>query len=94
MFNLSTIAIAAAFGIGFFLGSRTTRVVHTDFHHDPTQSEDSKGEADDESDGDLAAIKGVGPCKLVLVVCGDKMAPGLISAQYVHVPISPWASPD
>jgi hypothetical protein len=88
-FTLLTFAIAATFGIGYFLGSRTT---HTDFHCDPTQSEDSKGEADDESDGDLAAIKGVGPCKLVLVVCGGKMAPGLISAQYVHVPISLWTS--
>jgi peptidyl-tRNA hydrolase, PTH2 family len=71
----ATIIVATSLSIGFYLGSCTITP------HSPTQNEDNEYEDEDRSDGDLAAIKGIGPCKLVLIVRTDlEMTPGTISA--------------
>jgi hypothetical protein len=73
----ATALATASFGIGYFLGSWTPSSYYVH------QLADDDREA---SDGDLSALQGIGPCKLVLIVRTDiNMTPGDISAEYVRV---------
>ena len=70
----------ASLGVGYFLGSRARTVaVDATTHHKTLDGDD---DASDTYDGDLSAVEGSGPCKLVLVVRTDlNMSAGKIAAQ-------------
>jgi hypothetical protein len=82
----------ASAGVGFYLGSRTQTVTPQPELQVATANirrgtDDSDRDEDDSEiyDGNLDAVEGIGPCKLVLVVRTDlNMTTGKIAAQYVH----------
>ena len=86
---VSTLVLCvASVGVGFYVGSRIQTVaLQPELQAVNAKSSDDSDRDEDDSefyDGNLDAVEGIGPCKLVLVVRTDlNMTTGKIAAQYV-----------
>jgi Peptidyl-tRNA hydrolase PTH2 len=75
---------AASLSIGYYLAPRTVLASDSVSNTSNIEVRPDKNDGEDIYDGDLAAVDGVGQCKLVLVVRTDlNMSTGKIAAQYV-----------
>jgi PTH2 family peptidyl-tRNA hydrolase len=82
---VGTLALCvASLGVGYVLGSRA-RTITTQREQlavDAAKRLDGDDDDSETYDGDLSAVEGLGPCKLVLVVRTDlNMSAGKIAAQ-------------
>jgi hypothetical protein len=80
---VGTLALCmASLGVGYYLGSQARRTAAQ--LHATHKGSDDMDDDEEDSDRNLNAVEGTGPCKLVLVVRTDlSMTSGKIAAQYV-----------